>query len=214
MRSLTFYEFTGVLAPGVTALAGIGWVLGEGGPWLEGAATLGDLGLLLILGYVAGHLVQALGNLIESLWWRGRGGMPSDWARTGVLTWGRQLLSPSQTNQLVVALRDHGLIGKEEELPILTPGDWFAVTRQLYGVVEQSGKVERLEVFNGNYGMFRGLVSSFVLIGAVAGIEGEWGIVIGAGVACLLALTRMERFGKHYSRELFVQYLVTTSVED
>ena len=105
-------------------------------------------------------------------------------------------------------------IAYQAKLSELARGDWFAVTRHIYGIVEQRGKVDRLEVFNGNYGMFRGLVSSFVLIGAVAGVQGDVGVVMGSAIAGVLALTRMERFGRHYGRELFVQYLVTTSDED
>ena len=48
----------------------------------------------MVLAYVVGHLIQALGNLIEQLFWALQGGMPTDWLRTNR----HQLLAPTQVS--------------------------------------------------------------------------------------------------------------------
>ena len=70
MRKLDFYEFTGVIAPGIILVLGVSWLYPEMRLffWNQNI-TLGEFGLLLILAYVVGHLVQSLGNLLERFWW-------------------------------------------------------------------------------------------------------------------------------------------------
>jgi hypothetical protein len=80
MRKFDFYEFTGILAPGALVVYGVSRIFPDVGIIVrEEKISFGELGLLLILAYVAGHLLQSFGNGIEWLWWRCCGGMPSDW---------------------------------------------------------------------------------------------------------------------------------------
>jgi hypothetical protein len=83
-RDLSFYEFAGIVAPGLVLLLGIA-VLTSDAPSFQQIAKfdLGGLGLLLVLSYVAGHLVQAIGNVLERVYWSWWGGMPTDWVRNG-----------------------------------------------------------------------------------------------------------------------------------
>jgi hypothetical protein len=63
---LNFYDFAGVLAPVAVAVYGLARTYPELGQFVrDEKISFGELGLLLILAYVAGHLLQSLGNLIE-----------------------------------------------------------------------------------------------------------------------------------------------------
>jgi hypothetical protein len=202
MKTFDFYEFTGVLCPGVVVLFSAAMIVPEFAPIVrDQSVTVGDLGLFVVLSYVAGHLVQALGNLLENGIWRIFGGMPTDWVRTRK----HKLLTESQTATVVERLRDQ--MGKP--LGDLTSGEWYAVTRSVYAMVANAGRSARVDTFNGNYGLFRGLTAAFLFsdVMVVATLTFTWTTVVILLACALLAITRMRRFGVHYARELFVQFL-------
>ena len=80
MNKLSFYEQVGIVIPGALLLFGLAFyvpvlrdVLGKDG------ISIGGLGVFVLISYAAGHLLAALGNGIEGIYWRCRGGMPSNW---------------------------------------------------------------------------------------------------------------------------------------
>jgi ABC-type transport system involved in cytochrome bd biosynthesis fused ATPase/permease subunit len=202
MKTFDFYEFTGVLCPGVVVLFSMVLIVPEFAPILQDqSVTVGALGLFVVLSYVAGHLVQAFGNLLENGIWRIFGGIPTDWVRTRK----HKLLTDSQAATVEQRLRDQ--MGKP--LADLTAGEWYTMTRSVYAMVANAGRSTRVDTFNGNYGLFRGLVAAFLLsdVIVVATLTFEWATVLILLACALLAVTRMRRFGVHYARELFVQFL-------
>jgi len=212
IRQLDFYEFTGVIAPGTIALlaAGLIWPDHLGGI-LKLDVTVGGLGLGLLLAYVAGHLLQAVGNLLEAGWWGLLGGWPSDAPRTGK----SGLLSEAQLAQLQERLRsDFGFKGISlgPDLPVKS---WRPIFRQIYAKVHAAGRDDRAHTFNGNYGMFRGIASA-AIVAAIAILFARgwpaWPVAAGFLAAAGLALFRMHRFAKHYARETYVQFLVLPRV--
>ncbi len=71
MNKTEAYEFAGIIAPGAVTIFGLSRIYPEIGLLVkDDKISFGEFGLLLILAYVAGHLIQALGNLIEKIWWR------------------------------------------------------------------------------------------------------------------------------------------------
>ncbi len=208
MKTFDFYEFAGILTPGAVILYAISRICPETAPFIEAKDfTLGDLGLFVILAYVAGHLVQAFGNLIEKALWKPFGGMPTNW----LLQRRQELLSQTQATALPERLRD--VIGISLDKPIADQSakDWFPITRQIYAAVSAAGRAQRIDTFNGNYGMFRGIASAFLLCAVLNMVvhwpEG-WPVSVGLMGAAALALLRMHRFAVHYARELFVQFLL------
>ena len=202
MKTFDFYEFTGVLCPGVVVLFSAALIMPEFAPIVrDQSVTGGDLGLFVVLSYVAGHLVQALGNLLENLIWWMFGGMPTDWVRTQK----HKLLTESQIVTIEQRLKEQ--MGKP--LADLTAGEWYAVTRSVYAMVANVGRVGRMETFNGNYGLFRGLAAAFLFSAVilVATFTFKWTTVVVLLACALLAITRMRRFGVHYAHELFIQFL-------
>lgn len=170
--------------------------------------SVGGLGIFLILSYAAGQLIAAVGNLIEGIYWRLRGGMPSGW----VIGPKPRLLNPSQISRLQAAVAQN--LGLElPTLSELTGTAWFPIFRQIYSYTETNGKPARAEAFNGNYGLNRGLgVSTLALsLIAIASDPYHWAIALGLFIASLTYLYRMHRFGVHYAREVYSQFLSISS---
>jgi hypothetical protein len=202
VKAFDFYEFTGVLCPGVVVLFSAAAIMPGFAPILrDQSVTVGDLGLFVVLSYVAGHLVQAFGNLLETGIWRIFGGLPTDWVRTRKGT----LLAAQQIAIVENRLKDQ--TGKP--LAELTEKEWYAFTRSVYAAVSAAGRAARVDTFNGNYGLFRGLAAAFLFSAAmvIATLACKWTAVLILLACALLAITRMRRFGIHYARELFVEFL-------
>jgi hypothetical protein len=203
MNKMTFYEQVGIVVPGSVFVFGLLFFF----PVLQSVLTkdgvsLGDLGIFVLLSYAAGHLVAAVGNVGESLFWRLFGGMPTDWITRIDTT----LLSSPQID--LVERKVETRLGITEKVRGLDPKVWWPISRQIYADIAKNGKPERIDTFNGNYGLNRGLASACFALGCVAVVQAKWSIALG-----LLALTavydfRAYRFGVHYARELYLQFLV------
>ncbi len=206
MRQFDFYEFAGVIVPGAVFLTGLALAWPDGSQIDRlGDLSVGGLGLGVVLAYGAGHLIQAFGNMIEKAWWKAWKGMPSDWPRTNAHT----LISPKQVSLLecqVGHLLDQPDFKLSEDV---SPRDWYGIARQIYAVVASKGRATRVDVFNGNYGLCRGLAASFLALLPSIALLGwpGWRIALLLAFAFAIAIYRMHRFGVHYGREVFVQFL-------
>lgn len=196
----SFYEFAAIIAPGAVVLFGASILFP--GHLALGSLTdvdLGGLGLFVLLAYVVGHLTQAVGNGLESAYWKCWGGMPSEWVRRG------ELLSPRQSERLLQALAP--LVGSPESLD---RHQWYSATREVNAAVARAGRAERVNAFLGNYGLSRGIAAAGIVLCAIAAVgsgPGAWRTMLLMLAGTAVAVFRMHRFGKHYARELFVQYL-------
>lgn len=72
----------------------------------------------------------------------------------------------------------------------------------------KNGKVERIDTFNGNYGLNRGLSTACVALAIAAATQAQWYIVIGLLALAIVFAYRAYRFGVNYARELYLQFLV------
>ncbi len=204
-KNFDFYEFAGIVMPGAILIFGLAQaetLIAQTIPLSD--MSLGSLGVFLILAYAAGHLVQTLGGFLEKAWWY-KHGMPSDW----VLKDEFKLISSAQRSALASQLP--AKLGLDEPINLSTTkkGEWFGYVRQMYAAVAAKSRASRIDTFNGNYGLNRGLCVSLILVAIVALIKepSNWGTVILLLVGAVLAALRMHRFGKHYARELLVQFL-------
>lgn len=194
MRSIDFYEFVGVIVPGAVLLAGIGLLLDAGtvNRFLS-PEGIGNAVVYLVLAYVVGHLIAAIGNWLEVLFWKPWRGMPTDWPLT------RPALSEASSWKTVVESYC-GEKCKANDFP-----KWKSLVAKVRSKVYASNMAMRLNVFNGNYGMFRGLIVSEFAIALVAWKSNyNLGLVYAVlGVASILTFYRMYHFGILYARELF-----------
>ncbi len=207
MKAFDFYEFAGILVPGAMTLTAIVLVFGFMRTTIFAPdLTVGDLGLFVVLAYAAGHLTQAIGNGVERLWWRAWQGMPSDWIRTRA----HHLLGDTQLQSLPGKLASELNIHTTLDAQNLSARDWYSITRQVYAEVSAQSRNNRVDSFNGNYGLNRGIASALliglVLLLIVHGLA-YWQIILALIVGIVVALYRVHRFGVLYARELFVQFL-------
>lgn len=213
MNKPTFYEQVGIIIPGAVFLFGLILFFPDLHSILAtNGFTLGELGIFVLLSYAAGHLVAAVGNVGEGLLWRLTGGMPSNW----IVKEKTQLLSPHQRELVEARVQTHlGIaVARIRGLP---RKEWFPISRQLYAKVMRHGKADRIDTFNGNYGLNRGLAAASLVLSGLAAARGEWLVAALLVVGSLIYGYRAYRFGVHYARELFVQFLtidqVVTSTE-
>ena len=212
MRQFDFYEFTGVITPGVVILVAASFIWPEYlGNVKRLDISLGGLGLTVMIAYVAGHLLQALGNLLEDCWWCLVGGKPSDWPRSRK----HYLLADAQQDLLQDQIRSRLALHEFVLNANLPARQWQSIFQQIYAAVRAENRQERAFTFLGNFGMFRGVAAAAlvaaVLLLIVQGISG-WPTVITFLSVMALAIYRMHRFAIHYARETFVQFLQLPSV--
>src|SRR5690606_32079600 len=160
--------------------------------------SLGGFGLAVIVGYVAGQVAQAGGAILEAVYWRAWRGRPTDWVRTGR----GNLLTLAQRRALEGRIPP--LLDLEMERRIGDLEGWGrgSVAGRLGAAVGAAGRTGRLEMFNANYGLMRGV--AVVLLGlAFAALAAGLSVWLAAGLGALVAVAvwRMHRFGRYYARE-------------
>ena len=154
--------------------------------------NLGSATVYLVLAYAVGHLVQGLGNLFESGYWKLWKGMPTDW--------------PFSSPNPQFPASDKALIEKVSKREATSSDEWRRAVARARSVITAKGLTSRLDVFNGNYGMFRGtVVVGLIFLTPTWKLAGNNAVVtcFVIAVATGFALSRMHRFAKHYGREFF-----------
>ncbi|MBV8330977.1 MAG: hypothetical protein JOZ61_10995 [Verrucomicrobia bacterium] len=210
MDKLQAYEFVALICPGAFTIYGLSKIFPQAATiFSDDKLSFGEFGLLLVLAFVAGHLVQSLGNLIEKAYWSLWGGKPTDWLRTGK----HDVISPKQKARIPPTIKRLLNIDCPEDFK-LSRKDWSSLTSQIYAAVRKSGQAARIDVFVGAYDLLRGIAASVVLLAVTAVlVKGQANLPGGISfyglslVLLVLALYRMHRFGFHYANELFVQFL-------
>jgi hypothetical protein len=204
---VSFYEQVGIVIPGSVLVFGLVLYYPELGILTaKDGMSVGELGLFVLIAYAAGHLIAAIANALEGLFWGILGGMPSDWVTRDPPA----LLSPQQIENLrtKIATRLQITIDKITDLDRKA---WWPISRQIYAYVAKNGKSDRIDTFNGNYGLNRGLASACLVLVVVALAHAHWMIAVGLLVATVIYSYRAYRFGVHYARELFLQFLILDS---
>jgi hypothetical protein len=201
---MTFYEQVGIVIPGAILLFGLMMYFPELQAILaKDGVSLGQFGIYLLLSYASGHMVAALGNALESVLWKLFGGMPTDWItreKTSLLSNAQivQLEQKIQTRLGITGLKISGLDRKQ----------WWPISRQLYADVATNGKPDRIDTFNGNYGLNRGLAAATFALACVSFVVSQSRYGVGLLLLALIFAYRAYRFGVHYGREMYLQFLV------
>jgi hypothetical protein len=202
-RPFDFYEYAGIVVPGTILCLGLLWLFPDWrGLFGKEGVTFGELGLFIIVAYAAGQLTQGIGNWLEWFFWKLFGGMPS------VQLFDGKLVGKDQQSRVTDALRN--LSPSEQDLTKVSARDRRAIVHEMYVSVSMSGQAARIDTFNGNYGLMRGLSATFLVVLVGAALAARWIAVLAVGILLVLSLQRMYRFGRHYALELIVRYLALT----
>jgi len=204
-KNFSFYEQTGILIPGATLVFGLLFFFPEFRMlFFSDGVSIGGLGLFLLISYAAGHLAAALGSIMESCVWLGRG-RPSNW----VVREKDFLLSAEQVGSL------EQLIRQRLKLDIATirgmaTKEWMPISRQIYADVMSYGKPARIDSFDGNYTLNRGLAAALLALAllSLAYSETDWRVTLGLLPIAAIYAYRMYRFGVSYASELYAQFLL------
>ncbi len=207
-KGFDLYEYTGILVPGYLLLVGIALLHPEAKSFLLSVNfTVGHFGLSVLLAYSAGHLLQALGNMIEYLWWELYGGMPTDWVRTGK----HFLLAPDQIVMLKNKMSAILGLSVKNELQEYSKEEWSSIIRQVYAAIDGDNRSKRVDIFNGQYGLNRGIGASFLFLLVVTllyyGLS-SWSIQIWLCAGFVVSIYRMHRFGRNYGHSLFMSFII------
>ncbi len=208
MNKLSFYEQAGIVVPGSVLLFGLFLIEPDVRVvFTKDGVTVGGLGIFVLLAYAAGHLIAALANVLEVGLWYPFGGMPSNW----VVNPKRSFLTDEQTAQLEARLSSRLRLGSLK-VRGMDRRSWNKVFQQLYRdvLVNRPGRVE---IFNGNYGLNRGLASATVILAVVLALfePAYWLWSIALLAAAMVYLYRAYRFGVHFAREVLTGFLLLSS---
>lgn len=190
-REFSFYEFVAILVPS-TILLYASQVIIElvYQKQIVDFGKLGETGIFIVVCYGVGHIIQSLGNFFESIIWFAYGGMPTKWL-THKNRFNKYLFEQSLNQKVVEKVKSK--FGDDVE-------DYGRLT---YNLLFQKDKTKRIDIFNGNYSLFRGLAVSFLIITALCLYYFTWAFSLITFVPFILATVRMIRFAKYYATETF-----------
>lgn len=195
-KEFSYYEFVGLIVPGVTLMYTLGFVLEtKSGITILDFKDFGRSIVLVIVSYGLGHMIHAIGNFFEPAFWFFFNGMPTNWL-TKKPYFFQKLLDESDSKAVLKKIY--------KKFPKVNGKDYG---RNVYSILFQKDKTVRIDAFNGNYSMFRALTITFGLIAIVACIYLGWAVCLIFVLLSTLSLLRMFRFAKLYAREIFRSYL-------
>lgn len=205
MNKLSFYEQAGIVIPGAVLVLGLVIIWPDAKEILaKDGFTLGGLGVYLLLAYAAGHMIAAGGNFLESIVWTR--GMPSTW----VTRVPPALISKIQIEKLQQQVQSR--LGISISAIMGMPAkEWEHLFWQLYKDVLNCSP-GRVEIFNGNYGLCRGLAVALSFLALIFATKCErWPWSVACIFLAIVSIYRMRRFGIHFAREVYHQFLLLPS---
>ncbi len=190
-KEFSFYEFVGILVPSAIFLYAIQLIVEF--VYQKQIVDFGKFGetlIFIVICYGVGHLLQSIGNFFENIVWWIAGGMPTQWL-TKKNRFGNTLFD-SDGNQIIKDKVIHKFGGSIKDYG-----------RLVYNYIYQKEKTSRVDIFNSNYSLFRGLSVVFLLITIICCYFFDWRVTIIMLIPFALSFMRMIRFAKYYAREIF-----------
>ena len=208
--SFDAYEYVGVIIPGALPTLVASLFVPEVASLISSEGVeLGTLGIFLIMSFVVGHVVQLIGNWIETI--------------EGLLGWGKDSLVLNEKRRpidsfrwqrFLSALRSEDIIGQEK----LNSSLWQGIRKEVYAALQAAKRTQRIDAFNRTYGMCRGMVAGTILtIGIVlvlGGTEHQSKAFLTFALLTVPLYIRMRRFSRHYFTEIVSQFLALKGTND
>jgi hypothetical protein len=207
VKDLSFYDQMGILFPGAVLLIGLTILFPElkAAVMADGGVSLGDLGLFLIVAYVFGHVVAAVGESVEKLVWKRDGGMPSSWLNKDKFLWDGAVARIQA--KLEKRLKIQVDLSKLDQAGVQKY--WWPIYQDT--LTQETGK-NRILTFNGVYGLSRGIAVALLLLVVVLTILSRfparaiadwpyWYVALIAVAA--IFIHRMRHFGIFFAQEVY-----------
>lgn len=209
MKQFSLYDILGVLAPGVVLTVGIMALYPDTVKVIpDKEFSLGDLGIFVLVSYVMGNLVAALGNILQIPYWKANGGQHSDLAQSHEA----KVITAHQLSAVEARMHKAGFLKSNEKISNLSRGEWGGMTRLIYAHLDVRKMTQRIDAFNAQYGMNRGIAAGFLSLTVLTIIQSGfvlWRVQLILLICTALAGFRMHRFSRHYAAELFRQFIVS-----
>lgn len=159
------FDFIGIVAPGLLFILGCRFLFPTFMASLpQSSFTLGDFAVLAVVSFATGHLMQGLGNILESVFWSLLGGWPTE----RLVAQSSSLLTKSQKAQIQSRLStDSNKLARAE-------------VRAMFVAARSRADTARIDKFGRNYVFARGLFSSLLLLlflYLIFGVPTEIGII-------------------------------------
>lgn len=197
------YEIIGIITPGTLVTL----LLASEAPVFRSllskdGLSIGDFGLFVLIAFVFGHLIQALGNLLEYVAWP-KSGLPTNRVRD----LSQKLLTSTQLASLQTKISV--MEGSEVDIASTNRDTWRAITTRAYARVRSSGRSQRIDVANRTYGLCRGLfaATTICLLWYFYAHRDQHDVMMVLAVMIVAAIWRMRRAGVHYARALFLEFI-------
>jgi hypothetical protein len=194
-RLFDAYDFSAVVVPGAMLMI-IALLLHPLPGFSLEKIDIGGFGVFAVAAFCAGHVLQAVGNVFERIYWSARGGMPTERALED-----ESLLNRVNREKVLERLRHDGY-----DVENCTRKKWARLTAHLIFSTRGNGE-GHLHKLNANYGLLRGIATAFILAAFIA--AGLHRFDVAAALLSLTVITcyRMESFARLYARELFQQFV-------
>ena len=198
-KEFSFYEFVGIIVPGVTFLFFSELVIEQiYHKVIIDFSKVGESIVFVIISYGIGHILQSVGNLFELVMWKAFGSMPTQWLNQKN-RFGKNLFDAEMAEKIKTkAFEQFGGNSKRD------------YGRDAYSWLSQIEKTteKRIDVFNANYSLFRGLTITFYILAIIVWIYVGWKEALFPIILGFLSNLRMYRFAKLYASEIFRTYLI------
>jgi hypothetical protein len=207
MKQFSLYDIVGVLAPGTVIVVGFSVLYPRlSGPLMNSNLSGGELGLLVLLSYVVGNIVAGLSNILERPYWALTGGIHTARAQNN----DGKVLTANEFERLQTKLRETGIVKDTETIRELDAKRWWAITRQINAFLDGRKLADRVQLFNAQFGMNRGIATAFLIILTMTivrlGIQ-AWKVELLLAGSSAVSVYRMHTFSLHYAQTLFRMFL-------
>ncbi len=201
--SFDAYEYVGVIIPGALPTLAASLLIPEFASVISSEGVeLGTLGIFLIVSFVVGHVVQLIGNWIETI--EDMLGLGKD---ALVLNEKRRPMDVDRWQRFLSVLRSEGIVDRDE----LNFSSWQGTRKEVYAALQADKRTQRIDAFNRTYGMCRGMVAGTIMtVGLVLILGGTEHLSLALMIFVLLTVplyVRMRRFSRHYFTEIVSQFL-------
>jgi len=162
-KQFSFHEFAGIITPGALLIYFGNYILkNRFDITLFGIENAGESVFLIIVAYALGHIIHAIGNIFEQVIWKIYGGMPTNWLTK----------PPSPKQQLFDNADTQKILAKIHSKYDNVEGKDYG--RNIYNLLYLMKNTGRIDIFNANYSLFRGLTVSILIITILCVISYKW----------------------------------------
>jgi hypothetical protein len=196
-KDLSYYEFVALVIPSVVMLFSMNYILVlQGNGALFDFSNIGESIIFLCFSYALGHIIQGIGNYFEKIVWKYYGGMPTKWLLKPN-RFQKRLLDSNISDKVKAKINaDYGEINDETDYGLL-----------IYNKLFQKKLTERIDIFNGNYSLLRGLSITFITLSVFLFTNCDYKLGLICSGCFFISLKRMIRFGEYYAKEIYRAYI-------